>query len=531
MVGFLRGLVCGYVALAASTQILLAQQCTNPEPPPTLSDSNQKTVIITNKQNILNLADFSLGRTLGKILETALPGSDTPANREGLLDSMLASFKATSLTNEDSGLTFTLSPRPGESNLTAKELLDTTPNAPHAMHAVGVFNRLDLAPASYQNCGEYRIVYTKQTSGFNDRMTLIFEAALPNPDPNGSPSGCRPVVELWKTFATKSDQDIAKALDGFYYAGGELTAGGQKYEPVVHFAHYGSPSGQVRANAFVKPGPLPWHLRQWKAVRDSNGAVTFSAVPLNENAAPGFYSGSAAGISPIDVFNQRKGFFQSEFVRSYVAQLTATDTSFAVARTNGGETNLIGSIGVDVDDAFYTPDSAASPSDDPAKLVQDTNFLAAIDKQLTDSKLAGLCGLTSKHILNRVGAMSCGGCHQFSNGAEVAPQILWPTSLNFVQIDEKANLSNLLVQRFLPQRKSIADKFLTDVPANSPARTLLDRSRVAAAGTLRAQLARFAKVENTQQVIEFAETQRALTIARKQEQKEPGAFVLVRRTH
>ncbi|VVM28303.1 hypothetical protein BSPWISOXPB_10864 [uncultured Gammaproteobacteria bacterium] len=41
-------------------------------------------------------------------------------------------------------------------------------------------------------------------------------------------------------------------------------------------------------------------------------------------------------------------------------------------------------------------------------------------------------------IMNRAEAMSCGGCHQNSNGAEIAPNVKWPPSKFFVHVDERA---------------------------------------------------------------------------------------------
>jgi hypothetical protein len=42
-----------------------------------------------------------------------------------------------------------------------------------------------------------------------------------------------------------------------------------------------------------------------------------------------------------------------------------------------------------------------------------------------------LSGYNAKMIMNRAEAMSCGGCHQNSNGAEIAPNVKWPPSKFF----------------------------------------------------------------------------------------------------
>ena len=66
------------------------------------------------------------------------------------------------------------------------------------MKPLAVFNRFDLAPADFAHCGEYRIVYGKENPAFApNRFLLIFEASVPNPDPDEGEAGCRPITEFW----------------------------------------------------------------------------------------------------------------------------------------------------------------------------------------------------------------------------------------------------------------------------------------------------------------------------------------------
>jgi hypothetical protein len=76
-------------------------------------------------------------------------------------------------------------------------------------------------------------------------------------------------------------------------------------------------------------------------------------------------------------------------------------------------------------------------------------------------KLDTACSLTSAQVLNRMGAMTCGGCHQFSNGMEIADGVNWPNSLGFVQISEAGELSDLLNNDFLPFRFNLVSSFVT----------------------------------------------------------------------
>jgi hypothetical protein len=58
-------------------------------------------------------------------------------------------------------------------------------------------------------------------------------------------------------------------------------------------------------------------------------------------------------------------------------------------------------------------------------------------------------------IMNRAEAMSCGGCHQNSSNAEIAPNVKWPPSKFFVHVDERGNLSPALTKQFLPARAAL----------------------------------------------------------------------------
>jgi len=68
--------------------------------------------------------------------------------------------------------------------------------------------------------------------------------------------------------------------------------------------------------------------------------------------------------------------------------------------------------------------------------------------------------VTAEMVLNRAGALTCGGCHQFSVGREIAPGVTWPFSNGFVQVDEFGNLADALTQHFLPARKQQLEQFL-----------------------------------------------------------------------
>ena len=121
---------------------------------------------------------------------------------------------------------------------------------PSSYFPIGLFNRFDLAPADGANCGEYRIVYAKNTAS-SGRNFIIFEAVLPNPRTDLKLEGCRPVAQFWANLSTNSSASSrSAALKSFYFTG---LAG---FSPVIHMNNYGNNStgaGQVRTNLFMQP--------------------------------------------------------------------------------------------------------------------------------------------------------------------------------------------------------------------------------------------------------------------------------------
>lgn len=525
-----------------------AGQCFAPSDPVRLTPDQQRAVVLTIHDNPdVFKSDFSLTRTLRNILATASgadPSSVQDAQIKELLKSLLAGFGETKLTNEDGSISFTVTPRDGEKALTPDDLLNDT--SPTRMVPVALFNRLDLAPADHSYCGEYRIVYVKSGPTdargvvFDKRMTLIFEAVLPNPDVSGDRKHCEAVWRLWKTFAQKdaNEAQIGETLSRFYYEGSDLDTQ-QKFTPVVSFDHYGINGGQVRANSFVRnsaaDNKLNWHLRQWRVALDAKYPTkppTFQPEPVNETPFRGYFNGdpSTAPGSDADRFKALSGLFQSTFAQVNVGQLLSVDGVAAIPEPPQVTVDdLIDNVGVDIDDKFYAVESDAGPFggpalDDPAVAIGSNQSLAiAIDARIASLKVGAACGVKQEHVLNRMAAMTCGGCHQFANGKEIAPGIRWPLSLNFVQIDEAGNMSNLLLDRFLPFRF----RLMNGLP---PPPTVQAKAASALVAPLRRQLQtqfstlRAARTEEAVRSVNSLSEQ-----IRKVDKSQPGAFVTFRK--
>jgi len=230
------------LALAATASLALLSPAAADPPQCDMSDSNRRTVVITkNDVPVADLeATFSLQGVLDKIIETTNP-TDKPflkpsaGERAALLQSMLRSLNKTSQRNADGDVEVTVDARP-EGGIAPDQLLS-------GLKPVGLFNRLDLAPGNFENCGEHRIVYALQ-SNVPGRMTLIFEAKVKNPQPEQGPNGCLKIANFWKSLGNESDTGkILEGLRRFYFEGNLDADDKPDTDPVIHVENYGLSRG------------------------------------------------------------------------------------------------------------------------------------------------------------------------------------------------------------------------------------------------------------------------------------------------
>ncbi|AKU90073.1 hypothetical protein [Vulgatibacter incomptus] len=306
--------------------------------------------------------------------------------------------------------------------------------------AIGLFNRFDLAPEDGSNCGEYRIVFARDSGR---RNLLIFEAVLPNPDRKRGLEGCRPVVEFW---AKLSDTSLSNAERGdmlkkFYFDG--LSG----FEPVVHASHYGAQlfasnygsaaGGQIRTNQFMEGN---WNLREFRLLKDCRcDSCNLAIVPATDKTNPeGF------------LFNSQSTDWRVPgFQNNLVADLPS------LSNPN------INEFGYEVKDVHNSGQSVPQTRQHDYNFHADTAFRNRIATAVSAS------GLTAQHIINRAQALSCAGCHELSNGKAIDRDHTWPRSLGFTHIDENLRggsrypLSDALENVFLPYRLEKMEEFLS----------------------------------------------------------------------
>jgi hypothetical protein len=142
---------------------------------------------------------------------------------------------------------------------------------------IGIVNRFDLAPPDGANCGQYRMVFAHRDAGtqadFLVRRHLIFEAALPNPNPAAGLVACRPVAQFWNDLSAVDSLDERRArIERFFFDGLD------GFAPVIDPASFAD-AGGIRTLQQV-PGQGTERFYQFRLAKQCDaGACTLRFVP------------------------------------------------------------------------------------------------------------------------------------------------------------------------------------------------------------------------------------------------------------
>lgn len=394
------------------------------------------------------LAKFSFKRTLDRIRTTANVTTSTTST--GMFKQFMRTFGSTSSPGDcndptvDANHFGLVCPRPDELSLATVDPLAS--NATVKFNPVAVMNRFDLAPTTGVTCGEYRIVYamTSTNPNIGGRAFIIFEAALPNPNPSTGLAGCLPVAQFWQGLSTDSSATSRAAkLEKFYFTGGAVPG----FPAAVNAAHYGllnpgakRTAGQIRTNFFVNS--QEWHLREFNLKRTCTRVSSPSTCVLN------FEHNQVKQNPANEVFGTTHPLaasFATNFL-TQVADLAANDVDLIkmVTINNFSEWESISQA----NDVLYSAPGVTSAS-----------LRSSIQQKLTSLNSA----LTPDNILDRATTQTCAGCHQVSNFADLGGGLTWPSSSQFVHVDEGSNLSFALTEFFLPHRKQVLEGFINSV--------------------------------------------------------------------
>ena len=324
-----------------------------------------------------------------------------------------------------------------------------TQDDPDSFFPVAIVNRFDLMPSNFATCGEYRIVYAKQ-SGRTDpsnRLFLIFESALPNA--SRLLSGCRPVAEFWAALQSAPATVVAERLETFFFTG--LPS----FEPAIAEAQFGDRGGacgysgacgQVRLGQGMQ---APWGFRQFRLASRRTSAPSFEPVPLSSSPRPELFDPALA--------EEYGESFRNSFILEVPDLAAAEVPRLRVTHTNSFE--AIASTVEGPAQPNYAARVAGSPSGAP--------FVAQITDAIGQPNVAPCPPddpLSSESILERATAVTCPGCHAperlLSPGRKLGCGMTWPKSLGEAHIDEQGALSEALTAVFLPHRADVLATYL-----------------------------------------------------------------------
>jgi hypothetical protein len=504
MTDFMRSNACLALGICGATLALSAAGCMADSAPAAddevtaeaaqaITIDPMRSLILTGVNDATALGRFSLKRVLQQIINRT-PGVTalTPTQLyQQMFDTMNSADHAQTTGPHCTG---TLNGFATECPRTEGILAATNPFvAPPAgtiddrYKPTAIVNRFDLAPTNGADCGEYRIVYAKATSGFGDRNFLIFEGRLPNPSPTLGLQGCHPVAQMWADLTGTIDPVArANALESFYFTG--LTSGGVTFEPVVDPTHYGmtaaftpggSVRGQIRVNMFMPfgrtyfaggtqpPASQFWQLRelQTRKICVAGGACSLQIRQTTSKNNP-----DASLFAPSPAAGSKAESFQTTDFLAMVPKL---------ARPAAGSIDAA-LIGMKTPDKYNSGESSSDGRQDYlAAAAGNTVFKSAIQARLN---AMGRSDLTATAILRRASSQSCGGCHQVSNGVSMGAGITFPNSNGFTQIDESGTLSPALTDVFLPHRKAVLEGFVNAPAAAVAAATAEDDETIGGDG-------------------------------------------------
>ncbi len=357
-------------------------------------------------------------------LSTSNGGTGTAAEQEAILQSMFDSFAETQFINSTSNTIVPLNNRLVEAGIDPSVFISQ-------MKPVATFNRLDLAANDGSTCGEQRITFALAQNvnsqvgvPLGGQFTLIFEARYPNPLqdtlnimngnlPTNSIADCLPVAQFWESLVTMNDDnDRGIAMAEFFFTGHTLPSG-VFLPPVVTFTNYQSPMGQIRTNQFIQP---PWELREFRTDVTS-GSVELVVDTIKGNPITGLYdSGSAFAQDPNN----------AALRTSFLAELVNQMDNLLAPEINGltAPEEILTSFEPSFPNSFSGFTSLSDNTDNPAvQASQDVrNLIAAEIAARVGNSIPANSTVDEDQVLNRLGSMTCGGCHQFSSnlpGAEI----------------------------------------------------------------------------------------------------------------
>jgi hypothetical protein len=540
-------------------------------------EDNVDPAVVVVDREILEMADLTFENTIRNILRGDRDARDVgQGEMVRFIETLLETFAPAD--QSSTPMEARIKPSPALAGLDPKDLLGIgNGRIEHALKPSAVFYRPDLAPEDFEDCGEFRIVYSfakPVASGSHsaadekevvNRFFLIFETRprfpykLVSSGKNLDPTvACQKIAGDWMNFRalskTAKKGEIAEDLNAFFYKTMHED-GSEPFERAMRAEYLGkdvgNPLGQVRGNFLTsktsggKKVEL-WQLREWILALEpgNNSRLFFKSVTTDLSPRPAQFTNDASSKK-----NQQ---FRDDFTAVYAQQLKSPEiygipnntkcSDFFPSRDGRYDSKyLINGLGLKKIAEEYLTIQDISSTEIAAGLFDDDdyNFSAFrnLAKSLTQNK-----DNEWKKLLRRLQALSCSGCHEHTVWKIIGTDkkdetIKWPRSSKFVHIeelsgmeenDETTRLSSALKQKFLPFRSCALDGIVAGTPRPEPIEKSTDAIDTEIS-KLRSEILSAEKEARTlERDVEFG---RKIILLRKKILSKPGAFVKSRRTH
>ncbi|MFY0525765.1 hypothetical protein ACN28I_22355 [Archangium gephyra] len=241
-----------------------------------------------------------------------------------------------------------------------------------------------------------------------------------------------------------------------------LSQGFQSSTSVAHYENLTSPTlGQFNdIGQEVNSGT--WSITQGRLQISRTGASLPDMVPATVKLNP---FGPLFGPNGVPA-HSRTTDFQDFFSSTQVATLSVRDI------------NNIGFFIEGLEPQFERFNAAQSPNAPDTENDYAHHFQAAPGsfRSALSGEIPSGSSLIPEHIVLRAQALSCAGCHQLNNNANLGEGLTWPPSNVFVHVSELAqdlesgpdgprfNTSPALEGVFLSHRKKVLEDFLNGTP-------------------------------------------------------------------
>lgn len=303
---------------------------------------------------------------------------------------------------------------------------------------IAIVNRFDLAPADYRNCGEYRLIFTRQASD-RARLHIAIEMVLQNPHPRRGKAGCASVAAFWWELAGNMSNEARRdRLEKFFFEG--LPSFPPALDPQA-FERF----GRIRTSEIVdgRPRFAQFELKRHCAPGQPC-APRLTRVPLDNMPDAGLFDGNDLG--------ERAASFRRDFLRQ-VASLSIPDV-------NRYFMSLDRAYSVsDVGELIPTFNYAV-----PFRRAQHTVVGRQFREQIAEELRKAGSPLTPENIIDRAETQNCSGCH--GKSGPVGGGVVFPNAFDegvHIADESLANsvrFSPALEEVFLPYRIDVLRQFL-----------------------------------------------------------------------